>query len=154
MQPLAHNQHMPALFFPPQAKFPLSQSLKPGQTRKTGQVSTTRDFAPRLRGSNSPNSSQVPMADPIRKHSVLPKKQLTQSSSRFRQQKVPLDYKPLSLLKGDVTHSVYCTYSHLVCIKNWCVISYPISTLESWFVSCTVDVHVCQQLDSTHNICK
>lgn len=144
--------NMPALFFPLQAKFPLSQSLKSGQTRKTGQVSTPRDFTPRLRGSNSPSSSRVPMADPIRKHSVLPKKQLTQSSSRFRQQKVPLDYKPLPLLKGDVPYSVYCTY--FMCIQNWYVLGYSISTLESWFVSCTVDVHVCQHLNATHNICK
>lgn len=103
----------------PLGKYPLMQVMKAGKAGKTGQSSNasslppsphhksslvTNHTSPRSPGSStsrflpSATTSRVPNADPIRKLSTLPIRHLTQSSSRFKQQKVPTDYKPLPLL--------------------------------------------------------
>ena len=99
-----------------QRKFPLARITRPpvptqplgrhpGETPPTSSSPTAHapwrsHHTPSPNSRFSPTTSHVPNADPIRKTSVLPKRQLMQSSSRFRQKKVPLDYKPLPLLKG------------------------------------------------------
>ena len=119
-----------------QGKYPLMQVMKAGKAGKTGQSSNasslppsphhksslvTNHTSPRSPGSStsrflpSATTSRVPNADPIRKLSTLPIRHLTQSSSRFKQQKVPTDYKPLPLLIGKGyrhTHSHTHTHTH------------------------------------------
>ena len=104
-------------------------SLKSSKTGKTGQSTTsTRELPPiapsPLHPHTSPGSSpsrlssRVPNADPIRKMSSLPKKQLTQSSSRFRQQKLPIDYKALPLMKGN-SDAYWHTYMIAYYLNVW-----------------------------------
>jgi serine/threonine-protein phosphatase 2A regulatory subunit B' len=99
-------------------KFPLARITRqpePSQStsRRTGETappsspnfsplrpySTPSPTSPSSRFSPAATTSRVPNADPIRKPSALPKRPLTQSSSHFRQKKVPPDYKPLPQLK-------------------------------------------------------
>ena len=52
-------------------------------------------------GTSSSATNQLTIPDPFtRKVSRLPKKHLTQNSSRFQPRRLPPDYKPLPLLKG------------------------------------------------------
>ena len=72
---------------------------------------------PGIAGAGGPQA-QLSVPDPFtRKISRLPKKMYTQSSSRFAPQKPPSDYKPLPLLKGEVTSAVrghLCYHSALL----------------------------------------
>ena len=112
-----------------QRKFPLARITRPpvptqplgrhpGETPPTSSSPTAHapwrsNHTPSPNSRFSPTTSRVPNADPIRKTSVLPKRQLMQSSSRFRQKKVPLDYKPLPLLKGVCVCGPFFTHTTL-----------------------------------------
>ena len=82
---------------PPQYSAPRGP-VKSGQHHRLG---TPHHGPPPPAGASNKADNKLQIPDPFtRRVSRLPKKHLTQSSSRFQPRKLPPDYKPLPLLKG------------------------------------------------------
>ena len=94
-QPLASK------FAPPRGSLHTPHRLSPHGLSPHGL--SPHSLSPRSSGAVG-GANQLTVPDPFtRKVSRHPKKQFTQSSSRFQPQKPPPDYKPLPLLKGTLS---------------------------------------------------
>ena len=117
---------------PPQYSAPRGP-VKPGQHHRLG---TPHHGPPPPAGaSNKADKLQIPPDPFTRKISRLPKKHLTQSSSRFQPKKLPPDYKPLPLLKG-IHHNVTLAWLWLIAPTRYnvciCIMIYIANYVSGW----------------------